>query len=349
MKKLILSIVCAVVMIFGHSCKGKGKIANTETADVQLEFSTIEINASIGYPIDIINQNDTLYINDLLCDTMAVRINAKTDELIDKFAVIGNGPGEVLKPIELRPTSDSIYVLSRPNQTLYSGNKTGKVTLKKRLQMPSTISRLFFLNDNNAIASVMSYSGTPKEYKDSRFILYDKNFNIKYAFGSFPKQTNKEQSLNSEALSNLHQTNCILCPSPNKFIAITQYGMSVYTKGKSGKYELSFDKALINYDFTVNEGNSMISTQVRTAPESDGGIAHAVMFGDKILLAQFNKRDQEDNSVYFRILNQEGETLKVLHPTIDVMIPFVLSSNNEIIAFHEDESGINLIKSMPID
>lgn len=349
MQRIFLAIVCVSVVAAMQSCKGKDKSADTESTDVQLEFATMESDASIGFPVDIINLNDTLYINDLRCDTMAVRINAKTGKLIDKFATIGNGPGEVLKPIELRPTRDSIYVLSRPNQVLYSGNKTGNVSLKKRQQMPVTISRLFFLNDNNAVASVMSYSGTPEEFKDSRFILFDKNFNIKYAFGSFPKQTDKEQSLNSEALSNMHQTNCILCPSPDKFIAITQYGMSVYTKGKSGKYELSFDKALLNYDFTVIEGDGIISTRVSTTPDSDGGIDHAVMFGDNILLAQFKKRGQENNSVYFRILNQEGETVKVLHPTIDVMSPFVVTSKKEIIAFHEDESGISLIKSAPID
>jgi hypothetical protein len=180
--------------------------------------------------------------------------------------------------------------------------------------------------------------------------LFDKDLRLKYAFGSYPKQTDKEQSLDSEALSNLHQTDCVLCPNSDTFIAITQYGMSVYSKSKSGKYELNFDKVLIKYDFKVLAGNEQISTRVQTIPEeSDGGIAHAVMFGDNILLAQFVDRSPDNMNVYFRIINQNGETLKILRPTIDVMAPFVLTSKNEIIAFHEDESGVSLIKSTPIN
>jgi hypothetical protein len=348
MKKTILALACVVVMLAGQSRKNKD--SNTEIEDVQLEFSEMATDVSVGYPIEFINHNDTLYLSDFYGDTLVTRINAKNGKAIDKFATIGNGPSEVLKPIDVRPTHDSIYVLSRPNQTLFSATIQGTVSLKKRMQMPGTISRLFFLNDGNAIASVISFSGTPDEFKDARYILFDKDLRLKYAFGSYPKQTDKEQSLDSEALSNLHQTDCVLCPNSDTFIAITQYGMSVYSKSKSGKYELNFDKALIKYDFKVLAGNEQISTRVQTIPEeSDGGIAHAVMFGDNILLAQFVDRSPDNMNVYFRIINQNGETLKILRPTIDVMAPFVLTSKNEIIAFHEDESGVSLIKSTPIN
>jgi hypothetical protein len=349
MKKIFLVLACVVAMIAEQSCSNKNKIANTEIDEVQLDFTQMETDASIGYPLELFNQNDTLYLNDAHGDTIVTRINALNGRTIDKFATVGNGPGEVLRPIDLRPTHDSIYVLSRPNQALFSANKSTSVSLKKRVQMPGTISRLFFLNDGNAIVSVMSFAGTPDEFKNARYILFDKNMRLKYAFGSFPKLTDKEQSLNSEALSFLHQTDCVVCPDSDTFIALTQYGMSVYSKSKSGKYELKFDKALIKYDFTVLAGNDYVSTGVQTVPEeSEGGIVHATMFGGNILLAQFIDSSSDNMNVYFRIINQNGETVKIMRPTIDVMAPFVLTSRNEIIAFHEDESGVYMIKSAPI-
>ena len=125
--KRILCILLVLSTIWGCSSYQK------ETAKETLAFSVLPISSSLlGLPIQIVAFDSVLLVNDYYGDTLVHCLSLRTGGEITKFGVRGSGPNEVMPPLHLLKTPDSLFVLSRPQWILYTVSGTPRVHLEKK-------------------------------------------------------------------------------------------------------------------------------------------------------------------------------------------------------------------------
>jgi len=125
--KRILCILLVLSTIWGCSSYQK------ETAKETLAFSVLPISSSLlGLPIQIVAFDSVLLVNDYYGDTLVHCLSLRTGGEITKFGVRGSGPNELMPPLHLLKTPDSLFVLSRPQWILYTVSGTPRVHLEKK-------------------------------------------------------------------------------------------------------------------------------------------------------------------------------------------------------------------------
>ena len=97
------------------------------------ELFPVPISSSLlGLPIQIVAFDSVLLVNDYYGDTLVHCLSLRTGGEITKFGVRGSGPNEVMPPLHLLKTPDSLFVLSRPQWILYTVSGTPRVHLEKK-------------------------------------------------------------------------------------------------------------------------------------------------------------------------------------------------------------------------
>lgn len=171
--KRILCILLVLSSIWGCSSYQK------ETAKETLAFSVLPVSSSLlGLPIQIVAFDSVLLVNDYYGDTLVHCLSLRTGGEIIKFGVRGNGPNEVIPPLHLLKTPDSLFVLSRPQWILYTVSGTPRMQLEKKMRLPAAVSLLFALGDSAYLASGM--------FPDKRFYIFDSAGKEKSRFGDYP-------------------------------------------------------------------------------------------------------------------------------------------------------------------
>lgn len=249
MKKTISILLLSVLVFWGCNAPSQ------QVAEEKLSFTLLPVSAFIGLPIQIMAFDSVLLINDFYGDTLVHRISLKTGKETAKWGIKGNGPNEVLSPLHLMKTSDSLFVFSRPQWTLYSVTDR-QSSLSRKVRVFTDISLLFPLGDSGYLASGM--------FADKRFCLLDENGNEQMRFGDYPCFWNRESGLPIEVKRMFHQVRGYGFSDKHGFVVAGSHVLSFYKPHSSG-YSLEKEICLAPYEYGFNERGMESTVNLKTS------------------------------------------------------------------------------------
>lgn len=272
-----------VYILFVAICVWGCNLQQKEMEKEELSLTLLPASSFIGLPIQIMAMDSVLLVNDFYGDTLVHCLSLKTGNEIAKWGVRGSGPNEVMSPLRLLKTSDSLYVFSRPLWTLYSASGKQNVQLSKKAKVFTDVSLLFPLGDSEYLASGM--------FPDKRFCLLDSCGNEKMRFGDYPCFWKREPDLPIEVKRMFHQVRGYGFSGKHGFAVVDSHVLSLYRQVSSG-YTLEKEVLLApyEYDFHPQGMESIVSLKSSFVK---GAVDLAV--SDEFIYILFNNNTSEES------------------------------------------------------
>lgn len=311
---------------------------------IAVEFTEICPLPGVGSPIEVNCCDDTVYVIDFNEQKVVNRIKLSTGENLGRVVGIGNGPGEIIPPIRLMLTDDSVYVHSMSMQSLMSTARGKLDSLRTKAKLSPASSRIFAIDDNQFIVSLVPF-GPFTQTGDARFMMLDSSLNEQYTFGQIPSLTATDQTADPTARSMFHQVTALHRLSDNEFVAVGRYEIAVYGKNDQGRYELINEIAVEPYDYEIINSGEGMTPSVKLRKGYSAGIVSSFVLDGNIYLGFFNGKN--DDSLFIKIFDREGNNIATINPTSAVCGPLTVSDDGEIIGLYEDENITKLVKSAP--
>lgn len=328
--KRILCILLVLSTIWGCSSYQK------ETAKETLAFSVLPISSSLlGLPIQIVAFDSVLLVNDYYGDTLVHCLSLRTGGEITKFGVRGSGPNEVMPPLHLLKTPDSLFVLSRPQWILYTVSGTPRVHLEKKMRLPAAVSLLFSLGDSSYLASGM--------FPDKRFYIFDSAGKEKSRFGNYPNFWSHENDLPIEVKRMFHQVRGYGFSIKNGFALADSHVLSLYRHTSSG-YVLSKEVLLAPYEYDFNVNG--IESITKLKPSFATGVIDLAV-SDEFIYVLFDSNIKDTSSKSKNEIwryDWDGNLLNKYVPNVDISLITVHPDGTLIGLTDEEESKIAFVK-----
>jgi len=324
------------------------KDADGQSGTEQIAFKVWCTGDSIEYPAEIQCIGNSLYVSDYYGDSIIKVVNLDDGRFLHGIAPVGNGPGEMKRPVSFSVRQDSILVYSRPLMTMFSESLDGNKS-RKLFMLPGESSNVFPLPTGEFVVSVMPFGSEESSGEEYRFMLLDSIGNVKSRFGTFPRLWEKEKNLSIGILGNFHQTNSVVANNDGSIAVFSAYVMSIYER-KGETFSLIEERSMAPYQYEYNEGSATRSATTKLKAESGSVVNCALNYKDKIIVAR-RYCDSEDNQrVYFEIYDSKGTHECTLIPDVDVYPPVAITETGMIIAFgKETEEKRQIMLSNPLE
>lgn len=343
--RILLGLI--VFSFFTQGCKNVSEDQKIE--EHLLKFEIAKGDYEFGVPIGMSILNNNLLINDFYGDTLVHCVDMDTWTTTRKIVSKGMGPGEVLAPIELIVTDDSISVFSRPTMMMFKSSGCDLSTLTNVAIMPSVVSRIFQMGDNEYIASIVTLGNDP-QYGNARFILLNSAGEVQYSFGEYPRIWSDEKDMPTDVLANFHQIRGFCKLDSDSFAVVSSHVLSIYAKNQEGQYSLVAEKMMMPYEYDYNLSDGMATAQGRLKegfPKCADGVAK--LGDDLIVTFNMNELPARNQNVDFLRYDNELSLKAIYHPATAVRAPFIISDDGSIIAFDDENDEFEIAISTPLD
>lgn len=321
--------------------------ASQQGSPEQIIFQELIANESIGYPAEMQCMDRYIYVADHYGDSIIKVLRLDDGKTLKNMIAVGNGPGEMIRPISFYLKPDSILVYSRPLMTLFSEKLDGSKS-QKLFMLPGESSNVFAMPNGEYVVSVMPFGSKEKNDQEYRFILLDSVGNIKNRFGTFPRLWEKEKDLSIGILGNFHQTNSIVMNDDESLVVFSSYVISVYERNGE-TYSLVDERMIAPYQYDYNDETATRSATTRIKEGFGGGVWCAFKYKDKIIAARRYKNSEDYNRLYFEIYDKKGTLERTLMPDKDIYPPATITDTGKIIAFgKESDDKRSIMISAPI-
>lgn len=328
------------------SCNRKDGSKQVETE--QIVFEELVANESIGSPAEMQCMGKHIYISDHYGDSIIKVISLDSGKTLHSLAAVGNGPGEMKRPISFFLKPDSILVYSRPLMTLFSEYLDGSKS-KKLFMLPWESSNVFAMPNGDYIVSVMPFGSKENSEREYRFMLLDSIGNIKSRFGTFPRLWEKEKDLSVGILGNFHQTNSIVMNDDDSLVVFSSYVISVYERNGE-TYSLVDERVIAPYQYEYSDETATRSATARIKDGFGGGVWCAFKYKNKIIAARRYNDSEDNKGLYFDIYDNKGKLERTLIPDVNIYPPAAITDTGKIIAFgKETEEKRSIMVSQPIE
>jgi hypothetical protein len=267
-------------------------------------------------------------------DTLVHVFDVKNSRLLTKLIPVGNGPGEMISPLDVHIAKDRLYVAYRQTMTLYSLPPDSLLLpdrkLKKHFQTPTETIHLFPLSDSLFIAS---------GYFQPRYAVFDYRGEKVHEFGDYPAYWSREKDLPLRVRAMFHQTGFAKHPVEARFVAYSSHTLEIYDYGKGIRQPALITGFLMEkYNYSWIDDGTILSTQ--KGDDVERGIKSVVCTSGCIYIAYSPARNTSDSSgSQIRIIDWEGKPVKILH----------FDKHIRCLAADEKENKIYLIAEDPDD
>lgn len=214
-EKLLLLCGLLVSQLLMISCNNKENQFREFYSSTELKGKRLALDSLLWNPTEMILLDSILIVNDHYNDQFASIISIKSGKLKKRFGIKGEGPGEVLHPINISRNENGILLYSRPLRSVvkYSWHD---------LQTESTQNPVSLMKFKNSIDKVVSltdttYIGIGPFDGNSRYIQVEgEGDDANFLEFRYPKNSsNLPNELNYLAF----QANLSLKPDKSHFIA----------------------------------------------------------------------------------------------------------------------------------
>ena len=294
-------------LVCGCSVNPQADTESGISCDVQeqLSFEPLNYPEMLGSTMQILKQGSSLFLNDFHGDTLIHRYNLKTGLVEGKLVVKGSGPGEMIPPLELQLSSDSLWILSRPMHLLGSIPVRGNVSVGEGMMLKVRGEADCYVPLGN---SRFVFSGYWKEHRYACAALSSADGSYT-EFGSYPDFWEEEQYVPIAAKAMFHQSRFALNEKRHQFAVSSYYALEIYeyTPSSSQLPRLQVKKKLGNYAYDYTDGKR-ISAKLREG--SDLACAD-VMAGDDYLYLLIQDRDNRKHRNIL-VMDWKGHPVKLL-------------------------------------
>ncbi len=335
---LFLYLFC----LFLTSCWDKAK-NDVFLEEIAIECQPVNYPDLIGIGMQLIKTGDYLILNDFHGDSLLSVFNLKNNTIEKHLILRGNGPEEMISPIDAKLNDNNLYLLCRP---LFNMGRipiknicAASVQIEDRIQLPQKSDKFLPLND-----SLFVFSGM----WDKRFALYKKNQQHQAdsitEFGDYPSYWENEKTIPNTAKAMFHQCEFVKHPSQPLFAACSRYVLDIYKydeKGKTVPQEL-IRKQLGTYAYDFVAGD-VISTKVRE--DSSPIVRHVAC--DENYLYMVKRPESGSSFHYIYVYDWQGNPIKVFKTDKSISNITVDDSANKIYAIIEDPEDTLVVFNIP--
>lgn len=324
------------------SCREKNKDDITER---DLLFTQVSPLENLGSPLNMIISGNKLLISDFYGDRLVHLIDLSSGKEINRIVSQGEGPGEMVSPVQIAIDSDSLFIYSRPIFTIFNGYPIDNPVVAKKCLLPMEVMNVFPIGNGLMVASQSAFHND-KDSGEKRYLLLDNEGKILSSFGEYPKFNPKEKNYNAETLSNFHQTINVMPLTSDSFVALGPFDISFYKRTEENNYELTKMIQVDEYDYDVVEGTNFISSQTKLKENYAKGVTDATLWRDNIVLARlFSREPDSPSSIYFEIYDKDGNLKEKILPQPIISAPFCVTKDGKILAIREQGDDYYLMIS----
>lgn len=276
----------------------------------------------IGIPLQLLQKDSLLIINDFRDDSLLYVYNIKSKQGEGRLIASGNGPNELINPIEVQFKDNNMLLFSRPIFSLYSSSNNinkSNMRIDKEFVVSSELSHVFSLTDSAYIASgILS----------KRYAMLDKNGGKVGEFGDYPSYWNEEKDIPVDARAMFHQCMFSQCPKCDRFIAYTSRILEIYDFSVKDTFPQLISRSLLseyNYNYTIE---NILSTNA--GDDVEFGIRDSYCSSQYIYLLfdPNTKSITSKNNSKIYIFDWDGNPIKSLNMS-HILSNFVIDEQNK--------------------
>jgi len=265
MKKLNLLFF---VVFFLFACTNRHN-NNDNVFEVQksIELNSIEYPDILGISMQLLKKDSLLLINDFRGDSLIHVFDLKKMQLVRKIISVGNGPNELISPLEIHFTDNNLYIFYRQASILYSIPNTnileGSKNMKELFRISSDANHLYPLSDSIFIAS---------GFYQKRYAIINNKGEIIKKFGEYPSYWSEEHDIPDKARAMFHQTNFLKHPNGQRFLTYSSHIIEIYNEDLINANPVLIKKILIGkyqYDYIIT---NILSANKK--PDTERGIVY---------------------------------------------------------------------------
>ena len=309
MRNAVFVLLCVLSFV---QCTNK-KAENVEATigyDIDLQenilFKQIHFPDLLGSTMQLLKVDSLLLINDFHGDSLVHIYNLKTNQKMGYLVSAGDGPNELISPLELQADGERLWVLSRPlhvlsHTPLSAIDGSGAISLVRDGRVKGEADCFVSLPPES-----MAFSG----FFTKRYALANTDqLDSVTEFGDYPDFWEEEKRFPAEVKAMFHQSRFAVNPERRLFASCSYFVLEIYDYGasKSSVPELKFRKQLGRYEYDYQKGKRVTSS-LRAGSDL---AAVDVIAGEKYLyiLIQDEKNRKHRNIM---VLDWEGRPVKLL-------------------------------------
>lgn len=310
MKNVVLwSVLCILSFV---QCTGKkaGDVEDTigYEFDVQekLSFKEVPFPDLLGSTMQLLKVDSLLLINDFHGDSLIHIYNLNTQRKMGYLVAKGNGPHELLAPLELQQDGENLWVLSRPMHVLShvplsAIGRNVSASLVRDGRVKGEADCFVPLPPNHLV-----YSG----FFTKRYGLADtEHLEEVKEFGDYPDFWEDEKNFPVEAKAMFHQSRFAVNVTEHLFASCSYFALEIYGYGTSSADvpELKFRKQLGRYEYDYQQG-MQVSASLR--PGADLAAVDVVNGGKYLYILIQDEENRKHRNIM--VLDWEGNPVKLL-------------------------------------
>lgn len=268
-------------------------------------FRDIDYPEILGVTMQLVKMDSLLIINDFHGDSLINIFNLNTKKIERKLISKGEGPNELLSPLDIQKVDDNLYVLSRPifslnHISLKSILNKEDCNIYKDYQMPPRSDCFLPLTTSQFLFSGLW---------EKRYAHLNTTSNIIQEFGEYPDFWEDEKSISKEAKAMFHQCFFGRHPTQNLFVSCSGYVLEIYSYNDKGIElpTLLFKKQLGIYSYDYTLGNA-ISANLKKG--SDPCVTELASSNNYIYLVVQAKENRKKRDIM--VIDWEGNPIRLL-------------------------------------
>lgn len=308
-----------IIILFFLSCNQKHKSSILFEEIIKVECSSIDYPDMLGITMQIIGYENYLFLNDFYGDSL-IHVFNLNNKSIRKVIPKGNGPNELISPLEIYVVNDKLYLFGRQLFSLYSialdSIDQNKMSLTNKFQVPTMTSRIGILNDSLFIAS-----GLFKK----RYALIDNTGDVITEFGDYPDFWKEEQNIPVEAKAMFHQCGFAQNLERNKFISYSAHVLDIFDVPESSVPIISKRILFADYEYSYTTGEYL---SAKSLGNGKGTILDACCTDQYIyVVCQAFETNSENVLSQIKIFNWVGEPIKQIDINEKIACLFIDEDN----------------------
>lgn len=302
MKTIYLLFISIFIIQCSSPQKEKAyEFKQTET----IAFYDAQYPEMLEVTMQLVKKDSTIFINDFHGDSLIKVFNLNTKKIERKLISKGEGPNELLSPLDIHIADSNLYLLSRPlfmlnHIPLKTITSNGNIKLYKDYQMPPKSDCFIPLNKSQFIFSGLW---------NKRYGFLNLEQDSIEIFGEYPTYWEEEKDIPTEAKAMFHQCMFTKNESKNLFASCSWYVLEIYNyePNKLKTPTLTFQKQLgkYSYDYSTQD---YISTKLRK--ESDPCVTEITSSSNYIYMVIQSKENKKNRDIM--VIDWNGNPIKLL-------------------------------------
>ncbi|MCD8041912.1 MAG: TolB-like 6-bladed beta-propeller domain-containing protein [Tannerellaceae bacterium] len=295
-----------------------------------INLTKLDFPDIIGIGMQIIKIDSLLLVNDFYGDSLLRLYDIRKNELVRDLIGKGDGPEEMISPLDVQLYNNELYVLSRPLFSLSKINLSDLSSLHKVFQLPPKSDRFLPLSSSQFIFSGMW------DKRFAQLIIKNNESEIK-EFGDFPDFLEKEKDIPNESKFMFHQVRFHRHPEKSFFITSSGYGLEKYSFDPTGEELPKLQKRiqLGRYDYNFTHGERITAT---LKDNSDPGIRESACTKDFIYLVREKKNVPNETEIL--VFDWDFNPIRLLHCDKKITCLYVDESEQIAYCFGEDPNDM---------